>query len=160
MLHGSGGSAKTFLEELIKTVVDPSVIKTLTFLRDLNELIQQLSHNHVVYYDNISEMPDWISDQLCRAVTGSGSSKRALYTDDDDFIRSFIRCVMSCRLKEVETNLKEFGIEIEWGHDKDKRRIIKIRKIAQVALVALEAKNQAQKQQKNGDTTGDATEQV
>lgn len=65
---------------------------------------------------------------------------------------------MSRRLKEVETNLKEFGIEIEWDHDKDKRRIIKIRKIASVVSVALQAKNQAQKQQKNGDTAGDATE--
>ena len=93
MLHGSGGSAKTFLQELIKALVDPSIIKTLGFPRDSNELIQQLSHNYLVYYDNISGIPPWISDQLCRAVTGSGFSKRALYTDDDDVIRSFMRCV-------------------------------------------------------------------
>ena len=93
MLHGPGGSAKTFLEELIKALVDPSVIKTLTFPRDINELIQQLSHNYIVYYDNISMIPDWISDQLCRATTGSGSSKRQLFTDDDDILYSFKRPV-------------------------------------------------------------------
>jgi hypothetical protein len=47
----------------------------------------------VAYYDNISKLPDWISDELCRVVAGSGSSKRALYTDDDDFIYNLRRCV-------------------------------------------------------------------
>jgi hypothetical protein len=93
MPHGTQGSAKSSLEELIKMLVDPSIIKTLVFPRDINELIQQLSHNYVVYYDNVSKIPEWISDQLCRAVSGSGSSKRQLYTDDDDVIRSFKRCI-------------------------------------------------------------------
>ena len=34
-----------------------------------------------------------MSDQLCRAVSGGGSSKRQLYTDDEDVIRSFKRCI-------------------------------------------------------------------
>jgi hypothetical protein len=93
MLHGSQGSAKSSLQELIKTLADPSVIKTYTFPRDNNELIQQLSHNQVVYYDNVSIIKESISDQLCRAVSGSGSSKRQLYTDDDDIIYNFKRCV-------------------------------------------------------------------
>jgi hypothetical protein len=93
MLHGSQGAGKSSLEELIKMLVDPSIVKTFTFPRDLNELQQQLSHNHIVYYDNISTIKPWISDELCRAVTGSGSSKRQLYTDDDDIIRRYKRCV-------------------------------------------------------------------
>jgi hypothetical protein len=93
ILHGSQGAAKSSLQELIKMLVDPSIVKTLTFPRDLNELIQQLSHNYVTYYDNVSIIKSWISDQLCRAVSGSGSSKRKLYTDDDDIIRSFKRCI-------------------------------------------------------------------
>jgi hypothetical protein len=31
---------------------------------------------------------------LCKAVTGAGQESRALYTDDDSFIRSFKRCIM------------------------------------------------------------------
>jgi hypothetical protein len=38
-------------------------------------------------------MPDWISDALCRAITGEGSSKREWYTDDDDIIYSFRVCL-------------------------------------------------------------------
>jgi hypothetical protein len=93
MLHGEQGSAKSTLQELIKRLVDPSSIISLTFPRDINELVQQLSHNYVAYYDNVSFIRDWISDQICRAVTGSGFSKRELYSDDDDIIYNFKRCI-------------------------------------------------------------------
>jgi len=38
-------------------------------------------------------MSGWVSDALCRAVTGEGFSKRELYTDDDDVIYAFRRCL-------------------------------------------------------------------
>ena len=47
MIHGEQGSAKTTFQELIKMLVDPSIIKTLSFPRDINELIQKLSHNYI-----------------------------------------------------------------------------------------------------------------
>jgi hypothetical protein len=94
MPHGSQGALKSTLFEKIKDIVDPSVLKTLSFPRDKNEFIQQLSHNYCAFYDNISSiLKAWISDEICRAVTGSGSSIRKLYTDDDDKIRSFKRCI-------------------------------------------------------------------
>jgi hypothetical protein len=91
MLHGKQGSAKSTLQELIRMLIDPSSIRTVTFPRDINELVQKLAHNYIAYFDNVSTIPNWISDQLCRAVTGSGFSKRELYTDDDDIIYNFKR---------------------------------------------------------------------
>ena len=93
ILYGEQGSAKSTFQELIRMLIDPSSVKTLTFPRDINELIQKLSHNYIAYFDNVSKINDWVSDALCRAVTGSGFSKRQLYTDDDDIIYSFKRCV-------------------------------------------------------------------
>jgi hypothetical protein len=61
MLHGEQGSAKTILQELIKMLVDPSIVRTLTFPRDINELVQQLSHNYLAYYENLSNIKEWIS---------------------------------------------------------------------------------------------------
>ncbi|PWU80100.1 MAG: hypothetical protein DLM72_13875 [Candidatus Nitrosopolaris wilkensis] len=89
MLPGEQGGGKSTLQELVKMLVDPSSIRTLIFPKDIDALIQQLAHNYIGFYDNISRIPDWISDQLCRAVTGSGFSKRRLYTDDDDVIYFF-----------------------------------------------------------------------
>ncbi|MGI9009741.1 MAG: hypothetical protein ACR2F1_00955 [Nitrososphaeraceae archaeon] len=93
LLHGEQGGAKSTFQELVKMLVDPSTIQTLTFPRDVNEFIQQLSHNPIAYYDNVSVIQDWISDLLCRAVTGSSFSKRSLWTNDDDFYYSFKRII-------------------------------------------------------------------
>jgi hypothetical protein len=56
-------------------------------------LIQILSHSYVTFFDNVSEISQLTSDQLCRAVTGSGFVKRRLYENDQDFIYSMKRAV-------------------------------------------------------------------
>lgn len=124
MPYGEQGSAKSTLQELIKILVDPSSLKTLSFPKDVNELIQQLSHSYVVYYDNISYIKEWISDVLCRAVTGSGFSKRQLYTDDDDIIYNFKRCIgfNGINLEATKADLLERGILIQLERISKKQR--------------------------------------
>jgi hypothetical protein len=125
MLNGEQGSAKSSLQELIKMLVDPSIVKTLTFPRDINELIQKLSHNYITYFDNVSVIKEWISDALCRAVTGTGFSKRQLYTDDDDIIYNFKRCIgfNGINLAATKADLLDRGIIIQLERiPKDKRR--------------------------------------
>jgi hypothetical protein len=56
-------------------------------------LIQQVSKYAITYYDNLSRIPEWISDLLCRAVTGSVFSKRKLYTNNEDVIYSLMRAI-------------------------------------------------------------------
>ena len=41
--------------------------------------------------ENVSDVPLWLSDLLCRAVTGDGHIDRALYTDDDVSVLRFRR---------------------------------------------------------------------
>jgi hypothetical protein len=142
MVYGTQGGAKTTLMEFIKMVVDPSVVKTLSFPRDINEFIQQLAHNFMACYDNISGIKDWISDELCRAVSGSGSSKRVLYTDDDDFIRSLLRCVtinginlaaskpdlldrsIFCQLKRIESKDRKYLKRIQKDFEEMKPQLL------------------------------------
>ena len=64
VLHGEQGGAKSTFQELVKMLVDPSTTQTFTFPRDSNEFIQQLSHNYIVYYDNVSVISDWVSDSF------------------------------------------------------------------------------------------------
>jgi hypothetical protein len=125
MLHGEQGSAKSTLQELIRMLVDPSNVLTLTFPRDINELIQKLSHNYITYFDNVSSIKEWISDQLCRGVTGSGFSKRQLYTDDEDIIYNFKRCIgfNGINLGATKADLLDRGLIIQLERIlKDKRR--------------------------------------
>jgi hypothetical protein len=124
MIHGEQGSAKSTLQELIKMLVDPSIVRTLTFPRDINELVQQLSHNYVAYYDNVSDIKEWISNVFCRASTGSGFTKRQLYTDDDDIIYNFKRCIgiNGINLGATKADLLDRGIIIQLERIPKERR--------------------------------------
>jgi hypothetical protein len=115
MLHGEQGSAKSTLLELVKMLADPSIIRTLSFSKNNDELVQKLSHNYISFFDNVSDIRNWISDQLCRAVTGSGFSKRELYTDDDDIIYNFRRCIgfNGINLAATKADLLDRGLIIQ-----------------------------------------------
>ena len=84
--YGPQGAAKSFLLTLIKMLVDPSKPILLTLLKNISEFIQQVNHNYLAFYDNVKYIPYWLSDEICKAVTGIGHTKRELYSDDDDII--------------------------------------------------------------------------
>jgi hypothetical protein len=93
VVYGSQGSAKSSLSRIVKLITDPSVVEISEFPKNQPELIQKLSHHWSIFFDNVSYLPNDISDILCRAVTGAGFSKRELYSDDDDILYSFRRCI-------------------------------------------------------------------
>jgi hypothetical protein len=86
VLHGAQGSTKTTLMVLLKELLDPSPVGVAALPRDERELTQHLDHTYVAFFDNVTSLPEWVSDALCRAATGAGFSKRQLYTDDDDIV--------------------------------------------------------------------------
>lgn len=92
-LHGEQGSAKTTQLRLLGSLIDPSLEELLMLPRDVNELAQKLHHHWVCYFDNLTDLPDWISDVLSRAVTGIGFGKRELYTDEGDVIYQLKRVI-------------------------------------------------------------------
>lgn len=93
VFFGPQGSAKSTACKILKQLIDPSALSLLSMPKDANELIQQLAHHYVLVYDNIQYINDTVSDVLCRAITGEGSSKRKLFSDDDDVIYSYKRFI-------------------------------------------------------------------
>jgi hypothetical protein len=114
MPYGEKGSAKTTFQRLIKRLVDPSSVEFLSIPHERNQLVQNLSHNYLAYYDNVSSIPNWLSDEFCRAVTGGGLSKRKLYEDDDDVTYSFRRAIgfNGINLAASQPDLLDRGISI------------------------------------------------
>ena len=92
--HGEKGSGKSVGQRVLRNLIDPSGIESLAFPTDVRELVQQLSHHYAPIYDNVDNLPPWISDVICRAITGEGFSKRELYSDDEDVIYSYRRVIM------------------------------------------------------------------
>ncbi len=77
------------------------------------------------FFDNVSSISEDESDLLCRAVTGAGFSKRALYSNDDDFIYKFKRAlgVNGINLATTRADFLDRSLVIKLKRiPKDKRR--------------------------------------
>ncbi len=93
VLYGQQGSTKSMFFKLVREIVDPSILPVLSFTSDKQELVQKLAHNYFSCFDNVSYISREQSDALCRASTGEGFSKRQLYTDEEDIIFTYKRCI-------------------------------------------------------------------
>lgn len=83
---GDQGAAKTTALRIARSLIDPSESDLLSPTRDIAELAQAAHHHYCLYLDNLSYLRDELSDALCRLTTGSGFTKRKLYTDDADVL--------------------------------------------------------------------------
>jgi len=92
-LLGEQGTAKSTTARLLVNLLDPSPAPLRSCPRDLRQWAVAASASWTVALDNVSSIPGWLSDILCRAVTGDGIVDRALYTDDDVSVLSFRRVV-------------------------------------------------------------------
>lgn len=92
ILFGEKGAAKTTTSSLLKQIIDPSALETLT-LPNLRSLLINLQQHWFLDFDNISHISDETSDTLCRAITGGAIQLRKLFTDSEDCIYSFLRCI-------------------------------------------------------------------
>ncbi|MGI6240473.1 MAG: hypothetical protein ACOYJW_00860 [Candidatus Omnitrophota bacterium] len=90
--NGEQGSGKSNNSRKIKGLGDPSKVMLISTPKDLEQAQMTAEKHWISTFDNISRIHEWFSDFLCRGVTGEGDMKRSLYTNDDEFIRSYRRC--------------------------------------------------------------------
>lgn len=93
-LFGLQGTAKSNATRMIINLVSPSAAPTRSSPRDLKTWVTGANAAWMTGLDNMSNIPDWLSDALCRASTGEGMVDRALYTDSDVSVISFRRVVV------------------------------------------------------------------
>lgn len=89
--RGEQGTGKSKAAQMVIGIVDPSGAPKRTAPRDVKSWATQAFNSWALCLDNVSYIPDWLSDALCRAVTGDGIVDRALYTDDDVVVLEFRR---------------------------------------------------------------------
>jgi hypothetical protein len=83
-LFGEQGSAKSTLAKLAKALIDPHVAPLRSEPREPRDLAIAAGNTWMPAYDNISSLPPWLSDGLCRLATGGGYATRTLYTDKEE----------------------------------------------------------------------------
>jgi hypothetical protein len=93
-LFGEQGTAKTTTVKMCASLIDPSPAQVRTTPRDIEAWVVAAKGSWIVALDNVSRIPEWLSDALCRAVTGEGLVRRQLYTDTGMSVVSFQRSIM------------------------------------------------------------------
>jgi len=84
--RGEQGSAKSTRARMLRALVDPNAAALRTMPRDERDLMIAATNAWALALDNISTVPAWISDALCRLSTGGGFATRELYADEDETI--------------------------------------------------------------------------
>ena len=91
---GEHGTAKTTMTKILVSLLDPSPVPVRKPPRDMESWVTMAAGSWVVALDNLSDIPPWLSDSICRASTGDGDVRRKLYTDGDYAVFAFRRCIV------------------------------------------------------------------
>lgn len=138
VVYGEKGSAKSTACSLLKQLIDPSVLETLTIPKDMRSLIVNLQKHYFLPFDNVSYVNEDVSDTLCRAITGGGIQQRKLNTNSEDCIFTFKRCLAINGINNVATrsDLLDRAILIELSRipDEDRRELSEVQNSFKVDL--------------------------
>jgi hypothetical protein len=102
-LFAEQGSGKSTTGRLLRELVDPNAAPLRAEPHDGRDLMIAANNSWCLAYDNLSHVPPWLSDALCRLSTGGGFATRELYTDQDEVIFDSQRPVLLTSIEEVAT---------------------------------------------------------
>jgi hypothetical protein len=93
MVGGHHGTGKTTAARFACGLIDPSEAMVRSQPRDLETWSVSANSAWTTLVDNVSTIPEWWSNALCKAVTGDGLLRRSLYANSDVCVLSFRRVI-------------------------------------------------------------------
>jgi hypothetical protein len=100
-LFAQHGSGKSMAGRFLRGAFDPNTSPLRAEPRDTRDLMIGANNSWCLAFDNLSHIPSWLSDALCRLSTGGGFSTRELYTDQDEVIFNSVRPVLLTSIEDV-----------------------------------------------------------
>jgi hypothetical protein len=91
------------LAKILRALVDPNAAPVRTLPREERDLFIAANNGHVLAFDNLSALPLWLSDTLCRLASGGSFAVRQLYTDQDEVLFDAARPVILNGIEDVVT---------------------------------------------------------
>jgi hypothetical protein len=101
VLAGEQGTGKTTFSGIMRSILDPNTAPLRALPREDRDLFIAANNGHVLAFDNVSGLPKWISDTLCRLATGGGFAVRQLYTDQDEVLFDAQRPIILNGIEDV-----------------------------------------------------------
>src|SRR5262245_40701679 len=87
--------------KLLKALIDPNTAPVRSLSREERELMIAANNGYLLAFDNVSGLPIWLSDALCRLASGGGFAVRQLYSDDDEVLFQAARPILLNGIEEV-----------------------------------------------------------
>ncbi len=93
-LQGEQGTGKSTAARTCVALIDASTVPLRKPPKDGEGWVTAAAGSWVVALDNVSAISAWLSDSICRAVTGDGDVRRKQYSDSDLTVFSFRRVII------------------------------------------------------------------
>ena len=93
--------AKTVLSRMVKALIDPNAAPVRALSREQRELMIAANNSYLLAFNNLSGLPHWLSDALCRLATGGSFAVRQLYTDDEEVLFDASRPILLNGIEDV-----------------------------------------------------------
>ena len=94
LVSGHHGSAKTTLVKIVRMLIDGNKAPTRSPPEKERELMVAAQNSHVIAFDNLSWVPEWLSDALCRLSAGGGFGVRELFADREEVVFGGVRPIV------------------------------------------------------------------
>jgi hypothetical protein len=85
----------------LRQLIDPNTAPLRSLSREVRELFISANNGWIMAFDNLSFLPNWMSDALCRLATGGGFTVRQLHTDGEEAIFNAVRPIMLNGIENV-----------------------------------------------------------
>lgn len=86
IVNGEQGTGKSVVCRMIRSIIDPNAAPIRAAPKDERDMILSAINSWALVFDNMSAVPHWFSDGLCRLASGTGFATRMLHTDRDESI--------------------------------------------------------------------------
>jgi len=103
VLLGEQGSAKTTASRILRALIDPNDTPIRSAPREERDLYVSAKSGWILCFDNLSGLPNHLSDALCRLSTGGGFAIRELYSDSEEIRFNALRPVILNGITDVVT---------------------------------------------------------
>lgn len=103
VLYGEQGGSKSTTTRILRSIVDPNAAAIRSEPRNVQDLMIAAKHCWQLAFDNLSKIPQWLSDALCRLATGGAFGARQLYTDSEETLIEASRPVILTSIAEIAT---------------------------------------------------------
>jgi hypothetical protein len=100
-VSGERGAAKSSLVSALQFLIDPNSSGLRSPPKNEQDIFIAAQYTNLICYDNISTIPDWLNDALCRLSTGGSYTTRRLYTDAEEHSLSAMRPIALTAIEDI-----------------------------------------------------------